>query len=717
MRGLVGPAKLAGCICWATREQGVHHELIRALPVAILVGILPGYFWAKCLASSAEYMERIAYSMALSVTLVPAAALLQAGLLDSEITFLIAAVSVSLVFATGFVAYLWFGTASDAGGGPLAPPPAPPNIYALVPLPAAFGLVLGARVGLAPGDRYMSYVALLFAVAGAVYLSGSRRDGRKPTQGEPPSEALADRWPGVLRTLVLAAVLALTVVRGYLGPIKHDWPYLRGGDQFSHAVMTNLMMTEGEIDAYLIYPPGFHTLTALISRLSGLEPLEIFPLLAPALIVLPALSCYALACRLWGWGYGVIGAFFTGVLLVGPYASFADARYPNVVSANFLIVMGVAALAGLYTSPRARPGVLFALLGSSVVLYHQVASFYLALLLALIAILFLPYLLLRRSRRGLALLLSLVLLGSISVVYAWDTYDLPRLVGGLLGGSDAGAGSTTVTNAIGSQEPSSLEHLVEMSSQPVLWLGLMGALLTSGYLLRGRVAVPQTLACLTLLMWASLLFVGSRTSLSGFPQRFERDLGIPLAVLAALAFVSILRSSRLRTTASSPPARLVAILAAALAIVVVGLQAAENLSDADAPSSSVISAEVAAAGEWLGDHGTGGNIVVTPYLNDHIPGSAMLAMGGYTGLRSYTLERVRSPRALPPSGKEPLRAAQWVMHHPLGERTGAILERYHIRYIVLFKRYPGVPWRTFESRPGLYEKAFENGAVIILRPT
>ena len=62
-------------------------------------------------------------------------------------------------------------------------------------------------------------------------------------------------------------------------------------------------------------------------------------------------------------------------------------------------------------------------------------------------------------------------------------------------------------------------------------------------------------------------------------------------------------------------------------------------------------------------------------------------------------------------------AAQWVMHHPVGERTRTILERYHIGYIVLFKSYPGVPWRNFESRPDLYEKAFENDAVIILRPT
>ncbi len=46
-------------------------ELSRALPVAGLVGAVPGYFWAKCLAPSANYVERIAFSTALSMTLVP----------------------------------------------------------------------------------------------------------------------------------------------------------------------------------------------------------------------------------------------------------------------------------------------------------------------------------------------------------------------------------------------------------------------------------------------------------------------------------------------------------------------------------------------------------------------------------------------------------------------------------------------------------------------
>jgi hypothetical protein len=43
----------------------------RVLPAAVLVGAVPGYFWAKCLASSVGYVERIALSTAISMTLVP----------------------------------------------------------------------------------------------------------------------------------------------------------------------------------------------------------------------------------------------------------------------------------------------------------------------------------------------------------------------------------------------------------------------------------------------------------------------------------------------------------------------------------------------------------------------------------------------------------------------------------------------------------------------
>jgi len=140
-----------------------------------------------------------------------------------------------------------------------------------------------------------------------------------------------------------------------------------------------------------------------------------------------------------------------------------------------------------------------------------------------------------------------------------------------------------VAIAIGSQEPLSLGHLLATTSQPVAWLGLLGTLLVAGELLRGRVDAPQSLAYLTLVLWALVLFLGSRTPLSGFPQRFERDLGIPLAALAALAFIAILRSAWPREPAVSPTAslkaRLATVLVSTLAVVVVVLSALGLLGD------------------------------------------------------------------------------------------------------------------------------------------
>jgi hypothetical protein len=535
--------------------------------------------------------------------------------------------------------------------------------------------------------------------------------------------ASSGRLPAVLvERLLLPAVLALTLLRGYLGPVLHDWPFMRGVDHYSHAVMAELMLTRGEIEPYLIYPPGFHAMTAEICRLTGLEPLEVFPVVGPTLLLLPALACYALAKRLWGPLYGVVAALFSGLILGGTYYYYNDAMYPNLVTSQFLMVVAVAALVGLYAAPSVRGGLLFAALGSSTVLYHQVGSLYLAVLVGVVGVAFVPYLLVRERRKGVALLLSLGLLGILSTLYAWDTYDLPRLVAGLLGGSKTGTTGAAVNMAIGTQPPYSINGLAgAMVSQPVAWLGLLGALLVMGDLVGNKRAggVAQKLSYLTLLLWAVLLFAGSRTPLSGFPDRFERDLGIPLAVLAAFAFVAVMRSLR----PGKPAVLAVTLPAALLAITLVGVQAVMNLELAAGPSPRLKDRppppEVAAAGRWLKEHNSGGNIVATPYLA-YVPSRGMLAMGGYSGMQSYDAPRIRRARDLPPFGAGPLWEALWVLQHPEGERTQRILEENDVRYLVFYKGsglyHLTIDWRPFERRRELYRVVFENEGVIIFEP-
>jgi hypothetical protein len=690
-------------------------ELILALLAVGLIAVLPGWFWAVGLCASADRISQLVYGVALSITLVPTAALVQAHLFGTGVTFAITVSSAMVVFLAGLLAYLRLGQPKGPEE-PVAPALARPGLLTLIPLIASFAVALGSMLGLAPGKRVPLLIAGLVILAGIAHLFSSRRRDEPPSR-LPDETRRRSLYVPVARYVLLSVVLALVLLRGYLGPVRHDWPFPRGIDKYEHAVMTSMMLSEGSTESFMLYPPGFHVLAAQLSRLSGLEPMELFAVLAPALLALPALGCYALASRLWGWPYGVAAAAFSGLLLDGTYQHINEARWPNFIGSQFLMILAVAALIGLYASPTVRSGLLLALLGSSTVLYHQIASYSEAILLAFVALLFLPYLLWRDRARALALFLSLALLGLLSVIYAWDTYDLGQLVAGLLGREETGRGGEAVAMAIGTKGAYPLKHLLHTTSQPVLWLGLLGAVL----LLvdrRGRASAPSTLAHITLLLWTLLLFVGSRTGLSGFPDRFERDLGVPLALLAALAFVTILLRSRLELRRR--PVVLVAnLLAVLLTGALIGLQTVRNIEGADAPSPRQRDRppppEVAAAGRWLREHNSGGSIVSTPYLN-YVPSRAMLALGGYTRMQSYDPARIKRARDLPPFGAGPLWDALWVVYHPAGERTGRILEENDVRYVVIYKRYPGMNWPFWKDRTIRYRVAFENEAVLIMEP-
>ena len=687
-------------------------DLIRVLPVAFLVGVLPGWFWTRCLLASDDHAERLAYAIALSLTLVPAAALAQVYVFGTGVTLTVAVLSAALVFLTGLAAYLVLGPAKGAVV-PLLRPPSPPGLFVLVPLAAGLALALGMLSGVISGDWVMIPIALLIVAAGVVYWWSVR--GRDLPRGEAlerPGPEVSAEVSAATRYGLLSAVLLLVLARGYLGPVVQGWAYPRGVDRYEHAVMAGMMMTEGSNESFMLYPPGFHLLTALISRLSGLEPLGVFPVLAPTLPLLGALALYALARRLWGWGYGVAAALFSGLLLGGTYMHFAEARYPNFLGEYFLIALALAALAAMFTAPSARGGLLLALIGSSAVLYHQIASYSLAVMLGLVCVFFLPYLLLKERQKGVSLLISLALLFLLSVLYAWDTYDLPNLVAGVLGGSETGRGGEAVAMAIGTKPANGPAHFLMTLSHPVLWLGLFGVVLLIADRKNAR-GLPDALARLTLLMWTVLLFVGSLTSYSGFPDRFERDLGVPLALLAGLALVTLLRSFW------SSRAGGLAVFAVALAATLLCAQAALNLEEAAGPSTRPkdrpAPSEVVAAGRWLEEHNTGGSIIATPYL-DYVPSRGMLAMGGYTGMQSYDAARIRRARDLPPFGAKPLWDALAVMYDPAGERARRVVQENDVRYVVFHKRYPGLDWRVFERHKELYRKAFENESVVIFAP-
>ena len=697
-------------------------DLIRVVPAVVIAAVVPGYFWSRCLFAAADYAERLVYSTTLSMALVPAVTLVPARVFGLGVTLPAAVGSALFVLVSGFAAYAAFG-AAKMPENPAAPPPSL-TAPALALVVVAAGLALPASLGFYGGWLLVILSGVLALFAGLLTWR-SRVEGateRYETSGTRTAPLAG------MRRLLLPAVLVLVLVRGYSGPVLYDWPFIRGVDHYSHAVMTNLMLSVGTSEEYLIYPPGFHTMTAIFSRLTGLGPLEIFPVFGPLLLLLPPLALYALARRLWepgGAACGVAAAALAGLASGGTYFYFNDAMYPNLVTSQFLLVLTVAALVRFYALPTVRTGLVVALLGSSVILYHQVSSLYLALLLALASAIFLPYLLvIGDRRRSLALLLTFAALGGLSVLYAWDTYNLPQIVAGLLESSETSRTGNAVGMAIGTQPTYPPEQLIlDLVSAPVVWLGLLGATLLAGGL--SRTDPPRTLSHLTILLWVFVLLAGSVTSLSGFPQRFGRDLGVPLSLLAAFALVAVLRSLWIRRTSlGSVPAIAtvsVAALASVLVVAGVGAQATQKLELAASPSPQLTTnAKISAAGEWLREHNDGGNILVSPYSNQ-VPSRMMLAMGEYSAYQSFTLGQIQYPRDLPPGGPGPLLDVLQMIQYPGTERSTQLLRQYDIRYIVLYKNMPD---RTtdpdygpaFENLPNLYEKVFENEDVVIFAP-
>ena len=685
-------------------------DLIRVLPVAIIVGLLPGYFWTRLLCAPEDFASRIAYSSALSITLVPAVALAQVRLFGTGLSFAIAVSSPLIVFVVGLIAYLVLGAGKESRGS-LLNRPVPPDVPALGLFFLAFFVALAEMIGLVP--YWLAWpAAVLLVISGATthLLSASREE---PASREAVDEP-RDESPGAgLRYALLSGLLLLVLARGYLGPVLRDWPFLRADDQYQHTIMTRMMISEGSTGSFMLYPPGIHLFMAELTHLSGVGPLNIFAVLIPALLVLPTLAIYALGRRLWGWEYGLVAAAFYGLLTGGSYWYLEHGRYPNIIAAQFLMVLALAALFRLYNSPSWRSGLLLALLGSSVVLWHQVGSFYLALLLFVVAALFLPYALLRERGRGLALLSSFGLLGVLSVLFAWNTYDLPKLVGKLLGESEGetGEGAEAVAMAFGTKPPDPLVEIVALTSQPLLLLGVLGVALLAFD--RRRMDTSGVLILTVLLVWTLMMAAGSATSFSGFPDRFARDLGVPLALLGAMAFVAILRSVVVQRGTLAVIVASLTILATAT---VVDLRGMKSLVLASEPSEQLtMSPQVAATGEWLENHNTGGNIVVSPYTN-LVPTRGLLALGGYTGMQSYDAPRIERGRDIPPPGVEPLWDALWIQENPEGEKTRRLIQEYDVRYIVLSKRNPPSIWPAFDERENLYRKVFENDAVAIFEP-
>jgi hypothetical protein len=146
------------------------------------------------------------------------------------------------------------------------------------------------------------------------------------------------------------------------------------------------------------------------------------------------------------------------------------------------------------------------------------------------------------------------------------------------------------------------------------------------------------------------------------------------------------------------------------------VQFAHNLAADGLPTREVLTPAEAAAGTWLLQHNTGGSIISTPDLRRGVTNRAVLAMGGYTGLQSYPLQKIVHPRSLPPAGRGPLLDSRYVLFEPATCRAAQIIVKDDVRYVFLYRPGSEADIAGFRDHPRTYRQVFENAQIVIYAP-
>lgn len=689
-----------------------------------------------------DILERIALGAALGAVTVPGMASVMMTVSGSGLT---SAVALSAPLGIG-AAVRWFasrtglgtvGAASDDDEPDihlrLAPPLVLVSVMAVIvavvddgPHALRRGIAIAALAALAAGAAEAAHRVGWLSRLASTLGSAAREDESAARETVPSAEGEEDDTPRISRALrgllrgpladrghavapgtVLRAVgVVLAVARGYTGPAFHEWPSVRGLDQYVHAAITQLTLDTGSGAAFDLYPPGFHTLTALISRLTTLSPTEVYAAVGPSTVLVSALGCYVVARRAFGASYGIAALLIAAAVATTPYRYFNDGGYVSLVAAGLLLPTALSALIRVMRRPSLLHGAVLAILLAGVVYYHTITTVEAALVVGVVVALALPVLLATNRRAAGMVLASIVAAAVVSVAIAWNVYDIPTV----LWGAEDGRVVEGARSAIGSQNPLRLTTFWPYTSRPLAYLtgiGLVALLFSVFRLPRGR-RIPVLAA----VVWLAVLFALSRTSSSGFPLRAARDVAFPMAVLGAVAVVAMVRSARFLGLGTT---------AAALATAVILMPAAAtSLETAFGPSRlAPVTPAWEQAGSWLRDHRQGGTIVTEPY-----PNHALLAMSGYSGLRASAPAELDDPRSAGIKDRDERLDVAWLYEHPNGARTRSILRRRDVRYLVFLRERPAfVPLRyesplalpAFANHSG-YETVFANQAFVILRP-
>lgn len=348
---------------------------------------------------------------------------------------------------------------------------------------------------------------------------------------EPRSSGISRGWYLLIALLILFSYANQLIFRYQVPP---------GGDAINHNQIV-LAILAGHYQDVLNYHSLWHLIVALISKLTTVRSITVMAWLGPSLLVSGSLILFFFNRKYFGIYAGVTSLILLGFFSRQPLQTLYDGGFPNVLAATTVLPLVFMALERCLAGDKRWSAISLFLVSLIFLLYsHHLTLLYAGAIIGLF--LFVQLLLwLGRCRwswwqvalialatYGLALLAVNAFLhiqvGSahglasqfLKVNWQWPFLHLV----GQLDNPNAILDLSAYPNAIG---------------EALVYLSLGGVVVSVIYFLRGS-ATPRGRIAVLLLIWLTVLLIGSQTPAVGFPVRLARDAAIPMALLGG-AFI------------------------------------------------------------------------------------------------------------------------------------------------------------------------------------
>lgn len=333
-----------------------------------------------------------------------------------------------------------------------------------------------------------------------------------------------------LLLLFLGFVLQLYLV--YFGYIHYHYLVPPGSDAIQHYRIIQTILDTGQIN-FISYPPGFHVLTILASKVSGVDTFSILTYWTPILVLLPSLSMFFLLKQLFD---NRVSTLATLIFLLGsayPLYGFIDGNYPNILAYGVLGILMFGFIIRFLKTKRYINLIISSLLLLAIALIHHFT--FINILLILLVFFLIQGVSLIAGKKiqakiwcwqffaGLIAFMIMAVTLYFSIKFYGDT--ILKFANGFI--SNTPALKNEYLN-----EPLNFNEYATLAGELVWFLGLGGLfyLLISSFK-----AGPEAKAKQLVLIWIAYFFIMSRLDATALPARFARELAPALVV--AIAFL------------------------------------------------------------------------------------------------------------------------------------------------------------------------------------